>query len=101
MTSRTKIGTFRRVASTHVPTKWGSFRILGFERKISNGGPGLEAALAIRLGDVTRVAPLPPPSGSRPGNHPQHVYSSRPYLWAPICMATIHHNHSALLPSPG
>jgi hypothetical protein len=42
--------TLRRVASTHIPTKWGVFQTIGFERETSNGG--IETALAIVLGDL-------------------------------------------------
>ena len=48
----------RRVATTRMPTKWGMFRATGFEREIANGIPGVETALAIVMGDVSRDAPL-------------------------------------------
>src|SRR5947207_15855942 len=47
------IGTVRRVASTRMPTRWGTFRALGFERDILNGVHRVETALALVLGDVT------------------------------------------------
>src|SRR2546430_10089947 len=53
-----QIGTVRRVASTRMPTKWGMFRALGFERDILNGVHRVETALALVLGDVTAGVPL-------------------------------------------
>jgi len=40
--------TLRRVASAQIPTRWGVFQTIGFERETSNG---IETALAIVLGD--------------------------------------------------
>src|SRR3954465_185984 len=54
----TQIGTVRRVASTRMPTIWGMFRALGFERYILNGVHRVETALALVLGDVTTGVPL-------------------------------------------
>src|SRR5258707_5766520 len=51
-------GTVRRVANTRMPTKWGFFRAIGFERDNSNGDRRIETALALVLGDVTEDAPL-------------------------------------------
>jgi 3,4-dihydroxy-2-butanone 4-phosphate synthase/GTP cyclohydrolase II len=50
--------TIRRVASTRMPTKWGLFRALGFERHIVNGTHRVETAMALVLGDLTHGAPL-------------------------------------------
>jgi GTP cyclohydrolase II len=47
----------RRVASTVLPTKWGAFQMLGFERP-SEGGGGAETAIVLLLGDLTQRAPL-------------------------------------------
>lgn len=44
--------TLRRVASTRIPTKWGVFETLGFEREILNGTRHVETALALVLGDL-------------------------------------------------
>src|SRR6476661_8842678 len=52
------IGTVRRVASTRMPTRWGMFRALGFERDIVNGVHRVDTALALVLGDVTAGVPL-------------------------------------------
>lgn len=48
--------TLRRVASAQIPTRWGVFQTIGFERETSNG---IETALAIVLGDPAEEgAPL-------------------------------------------
>ena len=41
-----------------MPTKWGIFQAIGFEREISNGTRRVETALALILGDVTKGVPL-------------------------------------------
>ncbi len=46
-------GTVRRVVSTRLPTKWGMFQTIGFEREILNGSRQVETALAIVFGDLT------------------------------------------------
>jgi 3,4-dihydroxy-2-butanone 4-phosphate synthase/GTP cyclohydrolase II len=51
-------GRLRRVASTRMPTRWGEFQTIGFEREGSNGLRRIETALAIVLGDLTEGAPL-------------------------------------------
>ncbi len=49
----------RQVASAKLPTKWGSFRILGFEREVSSEhGPRLETAVALIMGDLYAAPPL-------------------------------------------
>jgi len=49
----------RRVASTRIPTKWGTFETLGFEREFFNGTGHVETALALVLGDLKEdTAPL-------------------------------------------
>src|SRR5712671_3977437 len=53
-----QVGTVRRVASTRMPTRWGMFRALGFERDVLNGIHQVETALALVLGDVTAGVPL-------------------------------------------
>ena len=50
--------TVRRVVSTRMPTRWGVFQTLGFEREIANGTRRVETALALVLGDLTEGAPL-------------------------------------------
>ncbi len=41
-----------------MPTRWGEFRVVAFERLISNGTQHIETALALILGDLTEGAPL-------------------------------------------
>src|SRR5689334_23533865 len=53
-----QVETLRRVVSTRLPTRWGTFQTLGFERKFSNGSARVETALAIVMGDVTQGTPL-------------------------------------------
>src|SRR6266576_2769330 len=58
MKATAQIGTVRRVASTRMPTRWGMFRAVGFERDILNGVYWVETALALVLGDATAGVPL-------------------------------------------
>jgi 3,4-dihydroxy-2-butanone 4-phosphate synthase/GTP cyclohydrolase II len=58
MFSNVQAGRVRQVVSTRMPTKWGLFQMLGFEREILNGTRRIETALALVLGDVTEDAPL-------------------------------------------
>jgi GTP cyclohydrolase II len=51
-------GILWRVACTQMPTKWGVFSAIGFERQVSNGSQPAETALAILLGELTSGAPL-------------------------------------------
>src|ERR1700751_3941561 len=51
-------GTLWRIASTRMPTKWGMFDAIGFERDISNGTRRVETALALVMGDLTAGTPL-------------------------------------------
>jgi GTP cyclohydrolase II len=51
-------GTLWRIVSTRMPTKWGMFDAIGFERDVSNGTRRVETALAIVMGDLTEGAPL-------------------------------------------
>jgi len=53
----TQIGAVRRVASTRLPTRWGLFTALGFERDLSHGSRRTETALAIVLGDLAAHDP--------------------------------------------
>src|SRR5437868_9594775 len=52
------IGELRQILSTHLPTRWGTFQTLGFERQIINGSRRTETALAFVLGNLTDRAPL-------------------------------------------
>jgi GTP cyclohydrolase II len=47
-----------RIVSTRMPTKWGMFDAIGYERDISNDPRGSETALALVMGDLTEDAPL-------------------------------------------
>jgi len=51
-------GTLWRIVSTRMPTKWGMFDAVGFERDASNATRRVETALAIVMGDLTEGAPL-------------------------------------------
>src|SRR5271163_388791 len=51
-------GILWRIAATRMPTKWGMFSAIGFERQVSNGSQRAETALAIVLGELTSGAPL-------------------------------------------
>jgi 3,4-dihydroxy-2-butanone 4-phosphate synthase/GTP cyclohydrolase II len=47
--------TIRQVVATRLPTQWGVFQTLGFERDVAGG---VETALALVMGDLTEGAPL-------------------------------------------
>jgi GTP cyclohydrolase II len=51
-------GPLWRIASARMPTKWGTFDVIGFERDVSNGTQRVETALAMVMGDVTKEVPL-------------------------------------------
>jgi GTP cyclohydrolase II len=53
-----QIGALWRIASTRMPTKWGMFGAIGFERDICNGGRKTETALALVMGDLNDGVPL-------------------------------------------
>jgi GTP cyclohydrolase II len=48
----------RRVAETRLPTRWGMFQALAFERETSNGARRIETALALVMGDPGGDVPL-------------------------------------------
>jgi GTP cyclohydrolase II len=49
----------RQVAEADFPTRWGAFRILGFERTFRQGSAArIESAVALRLGDIHAAPPL-------------------------------------------
>src|SRR6476620_2973549 len=50
--------TLWRVAYARMPTKWGMFDAIGFERDISNDPRRSETALAFIMGDLAEGAPL-------------------------------------------
>jgi 3,4-dihydroxy 2-butanone 4-phosphate synthase/GTP cyclohydrolase II len=47
-----------QMASARMPTRWGMFDAIGFEREVSNGLQRAETALALTMGDLTGEAPL-------------------------------------------
>src|SRR5271157_6007001 len=47
-----------RIASTRMPTTWGMFDAIGFERDVWNGTRRVESALALVMGNLTGGAPL-------------------------------------------
>ena len=51
-------GILWRIASARMPTKWGMFHAIGFERDVANGIKRVETALAIVMGDLTQGSPL-------------------------------------------
>jgi len=48
----------REVASADFPTRWGRFRIHGFQLAAANGNGGPEEAVALVMGEVQASAPL-------------------------------------------
>ena len=51
-------GILWRVATASMPTKWGAFQAIGYERDVANRFHGIETALAIVMGDLTLDAPV-------------------------------------------
>lgn len=53
-------GRIRQVASAELPTQWGSFRILGFERDVTSRDSQTkrETAVALAMGDLNQAVPL-------------------------------------------
>src|SRR5258707_15135459 len=51
-------GALWRIASTCMPTRWGMFDAIGYERDISNGTQRVETGLAMVTGDLTEGVPL-------------------------------------------
>jgi GTP cyclohydrolase II len=58
MTNGAEADPIRRIASTRMPTRWGVFQALAFERDTPSETKPVETALAMIMGDVTRGAPL-------------------------------------------
>ena len=48
----------QRVVSAQLPTRWGMFQALGFEREVVNGIGRIETALAFVMGNLAEGAPL-------------------------------------------
>jgi GTP cyclohydrolase II len=53
----TEINKVKKVAEADFPTRWGHFRIMGFERVLGNGKPP-ETAVALVMGDLSAETPL-------------------------------------------
>src|SRR5258708_9762556 len=51
-------GALWRIASARMPTRWGMFDVIGFERDVSNGTQRVETALAMVMGDLSEGVPL-------------------------------------------
>ena len=51
-------GPLWRIATARMPTRWGMFDAVGFEREVSNGTRRVETALAIVMGELTAGVPL-------------------------------------------
>ena len=58
MTNCAEAETIRRIASTRMPTRWGMFQALAFERDTPGETRPVETALVMIMGDVKRGAPL-------------------------------------------
>ena len=59
----------RKVAGADFPTRWGHFRILGFEGVSEPGNASLkhvDSAVALTMGDLTAAPPLVKPKGGVP-----------------------------------
>jgi hypothetical protein len=54
--SAAQTGPLWRIASTRMPTKWGMFDAIGFERDVSDGTRRVETALALVMGDLTKCS---------------------------------------------
>src|SRR6266700_232095 len=51
-------GALWRIASARMPTRWGTFDVIGFERDVSNDTQRVETALAMVMGDLSEGVPL-------------------------------------------
>src|SRR5215470_14739342 len=51
-------GALWQIASARLPTRWGMFEMIGFERDAGTGGRTAETALALVLGDLRQGVPL-------------------------------------------
>jgi len=48
----------QRIASTRIPTRWGTFQTLAFELQTPGGNRPVETGLAMMIGDIAHGAPL-------------------------------------------
>jgi GTP cyclohydrolase II len=51
-------GALWRIASTRLPTRWGTFEAIGYERDLLAGARTAETALVLALGDLRQGVPL-------------------------------------------
>ena len=58
MTRGAQRDTIRPIASTRMPTRWGVFQIVAYERSTPDAAGFAETALVMIMGDVTHGAPL-------------------------------------------
>jgi len=58
MGAKAPTGALWRIASTRLPTRWGMFEAIGFERDVLTGTQTAETALALVLGDPRHGVPL-------------------------------------------
>src|SRR5262245_52237729 len=56
--AKAQTGTLWRIASTRLPTRWGIFEAMGYERDLLTGAQTAETALALVLGDPRQGVPL-------------------------------------------
>jgi GTP cyclohydrolase II len=54
MKATTQGGMLWRVTSTSMPTRWGKFEAIGYERDVFDGGQRVETAIALILGEFTK-----------------------------------------------
>ena len=52
------MSSIQQVASADFPTRWGSFRILGFQGDFAANPPRAEEAVALVMGDIHSIPPL-------------------------------------------
>jgi GTP cyclohydrolase II len=57
-TATAQTGALWRIASTRLPTRWGTFQAIGFERDPWSAGQSVETAVALVLGDLRQGVPL-------------------------------------------
>ena len=56
--AKAQTGTLWRIASTRLPTNWGMFEAIGYERDLLTGARMVETALVLALGDLSQGSPL-------------------------------------------
>jgi GTP cyclohydrolase II len=56
--AKAQTGTLWRIASTRLPTRWGTFEAMGYERDLLTGARTAETALVLALGDLRQGVPL-------------------------------------------